>query len=134
MSMYEEFDSLEELDEEEESEVVRKLYAITAAPAVCITKDHIYWNTEATKFLGKARSVKYEISKNYIYLTPYEKERMDGTFAVWSWGRKANGEDIKGRVTSFPIVMRNCGVPLGVRKLYKCKDKFAIKRYEIMDC
>lgn len=128
----EETNQIEELDdlmsEEDVAELIEKWAPQRIPiPIVYIRQGHIYFNTFATKILEAFKSVKYEVSKNYIFMTFYEKPNMYGTFSIWHWSRSGCV------VTSFPKAMEYMKIPTGARKLYKYKDKYVIKRDELFD-
>lgn len=134
MDEFENWDDVFEEISEEESEIIRKLSGnYYAKPTVYVSKEHFYWNRKAGEsVIQNNRSIRIEISKNYIYFTLYEKPNMYGTFAVWK--NSSKDDDTDCYVSSFPSHLREFSVKPGLRLIYKCKDKknkFAIKRDEL---
>lgn len=117
------FDDIQELSIDEEFEEVIKSANRFNFPTITFG-DTVYFNNAAVPIIPD--HIKWSISPNYLIISPTKKTDIN------SYPVRTNGRC--GKVACTPAIIKNGKkIKPGTYRLYKCKNGFAIKRYESLE-
>lgn len=97
-------------------------------PACFVGDSKITFNCEAVRaFLSGARAIKWFISTDYIFAFPTDRRDRNGYVLTPCGGSKGDGAVA---VSTPRRLINEKSIPLGHRKVVKCKNGLAFSRYE----
>ena len=127
-------DLLEEIDlESDELEEVENRLVKFDYPVVTITRGHSYFffNAASKQLFEQFNRVKFFTTPQYIIFSDAKGE-IKNTFAFKKQKNKKRSSAYTWYVVSYPAALKEKKLKPGYYKLYKCKQGFALKRYEPM--